>query len=68
MAALTGAFAFWSSFMTKVGANFTASVHAFELTSQATILLIIHLSLFLAIIGLYLRNREVLDLRVPKIP
>ena len=53
-AALTGFFTFYSSFMTKAGASFTASVHTFEWTPKATLLVILHFLFGCAILALYL--------------
>ncbi len=53
-AALTGFFTFYSSFMTKAGASFTASVHTFEWTPKATLLVILHFVFGGAILAIYL--------------
>ena len=53
-AALTGFFTFYSSFMTKAGASFTASVHTFEWTPKATLLVVLHFLFGGAILALYL--------------
>ena len=53
-AALTGFYTFYSSFMTKAGAQFTASVHTFEWTPSAMTLIIIHFIAGGSILILYL--------------
>jgi|Deesub1362A_J573_1020465.scaffolds.fasta_scaffold00001_352 cytochrome c-type biogenesis protein CcmF len=53
-AALTGFYTFYSSFMTKAGAQFTASVHTFEWTPSAVTLIIIHFIAGGLILALYL--------------
>ncbi len=53
-AALAGFFTFYSSFMTKAGASFTASVHTFEWTPKATLLVILHFAFGGAILAIYL--------------
>lgn len=52
-AALAGFFTFYSSFMTKAGASFTASVHTFEWTPKATLLVVLHFVFGLSILALY---------------
>jgi cytochrome c-type biogenesis protein CcmF len=55
-AALAGFTTYYSSFMTKAGASFTASVHAFEWTPKATLLVVLHLAFGAAILVLYARR------------
>ncbi len=52
-ASLAGFFTFYSSFMTKAGASFTASVHTFEWTPKTTLLVALHFLFGGAILALY---------------
>ena len=55
-AALAGFYTFYSSFMTKAGAQFTASVHTFEWSPSATTLIALHFLAGGIILALYLRS------------
>ncbi len=55
-AGLTGFFIFYASFMTKAGAQFTASVHTFQEVSSSSLLIAVHFVLGLIFLVLYFRN------------